>query len=241
MNDGSQQHDHPESNLLFLLVALLVSLIVVPFFEATDFDRYLFHVSIMAVLVSALFVNRNRRMVFIAGSIVVMVTVPVILLTLFFDHPYMFIITCVLESVFFFSLAGLLLSSVLRRHLATVESIFGAISIYLLLGLAWAMLYMALERIDNESLDIAHRKVVAQGTSDDGTTAFSQLVYFSFVTMSTLGYGDIVPETPLARTLTWTQSVTGQFYLAVLVAFLVSEFSRRSDFTQSRSGTSDTA
>jgi hypothetical protein len=41
--------------------------------------------------------------------------------------------------------------------------------------------------------------------------AFSQLVYFSFVTMSTLGYGDILPETPLAQTLTWTQSVTGQF------------------------------
>lgn len=57
-------------------------------------------------------------------------------------------------------------------------------------------------------------------------TPYSQVAYFSFVTMSTLGYGDIVPETPLAQTLTWMQSVMGQFYLAVLVAWIVSAVPR---------------
>ena len=51
--------------------------------------------------------------------------------------------------------------------------------------------------------------------------AFSEMIYFSFVTMSTLGYGDIHPRTPGARTLAWMQSVLGQFYLAVLVAWIV--------------------
>ena len=51
---------------------------------------------------------------------------------------------------------------------------------------------------------------------------FSQFVYFSFVTMSTLGYGDITPQNSVAKTLTWMQSVTGQFYIAVLVAWMVS-------------------
>jgi voltage-gated potassium channel Kch len=58
-------------------------------------------------------------------------------------------------------------------------------------------------------------------------TAFSQYVYFSFVTMSTLGYGDITPRSSIAQTLAWMQSVTGQFYIAVLVAWMVSEIPRR--------------
>jgi hypothetical protein len=56
---------------------------------------------------------------------------------------------------------------------------------------------------------------------------FSQFVYFSFVTMSTLGYGDLVPQAPLVQTFSWMQSVMGQFYMAVMVAWLVSEMPRR--------------
>ena len=58
-------------------------------------------------------------------------------------------------------------------------------------------------------------------------TSFSQMVYFSFVTMSTLGYGDITPRSPVAQTFAWMQSVAGQFYIAVLVAWMVSEIPRR--------------
>jgi len=47
------------------------------------------------------------------------------------------------------------------------------------------------------------------------------LTYFSFITLATVGYGDVTPATPLARTLAWTLAVTGQFYLAVLVAGIV--------------------
>ena len=48
------------------------------------------------------------------------------------------------------------------------------------------------------------------------------LTYFSFVTLTTVGYGDISPVSPAARTLAWVEAVTGQFYLAVIVAGLVS-------------------
>jgi hypothetical protein len=52
------------------------------------------------------------------------------------------------------------------------------------------------------------------------------MVYFSFVTMSTLGYGDVSPRTPLGETATWIQSVVGQLYIAILIARLVSELPR---------------
>ena len=47
------------------------------------------------------------------------------------------------------------------------------------------------------------------------------LNYYSFITLATVGYGDVTPATPLARTLAWMEAITGQFYLAILVAGLV--------------------
>ena len=54
----------------------------------------------------------------------------------------------------------------------------------------------------------------------------SEFIYFSFVTMATLGYGDITPLGRVPRTLAWIQSVTGQFYVAVVIAWLVSALPR---------------
>ncbi|MEM1069384.1 MAG: potassium channel family protein [Planctomycetota bacterium] len=58
---------------------------------------------------------------------------------------------------------------------------------------------------------------------------FSTLIYYSFVTMSTLGYGDIIPNGRVTRTLAWMQSVTGQFYVAVAIAWLVSSLPKAQD------------
>jgi hypothetical protein len=52
------------------------------------------------------------------------------------------------------------------------------------------------------------------------------MVYYSFVTMTTLGYGDITPRTPMAQTVTWMQAVAGQLFVAVLIARLVTELPR---------------
>ena len=97
----------------------------------------------------------------------------------------------------------------------------GAVCGYLFIGLCWTMLYVALLHVNLEALQFDNPVTAPLGINNDFRISFSQLVYFSFVTMSTLGYGDIVPRIPLALTLTWTQSVIGQFYLAVLVARLV--------------------
>lgn len=110
-------------------------------------------------------------------------------------------------------------------HLATVHSIFGAFSAYLLLGLAWAVVYWGVDHVDNGALEVSNRRVsaVVSGETMTEVAEFSQFVYFSFVTMSMLGYGEIIPQGPVAQTLAWMQSVTGQFYIAVLVAWLVGE------------------
>jgi hypothetical protein len=74
---------------------------------------------------------------------------------------------------------------------------------------------------DGNAFEFPHRRTLVDTVGGRELTSFSQMVYFSFVCMSTLGFGDISPTTEVAETLTWLQSVVGEFYLAILVARLV--------------------
>ena len=89
---------------------------------------------------------------------------------------------------------------------------------YLLLGIIWSLLYCATEMASPGSFVMSvpgqdHRAAAPLDRSD--------LSYYSFITLATVGYGDVTPTTQLARTLAWTEAITGQFYLAILVAGLV--------------------
>ena len=225
-------------NLLLLLVSLLFALLVAPIAEQAFGGHATIYVGATAVLVIGVFITRTRPRLFVLALTLAVLTMFAVWATLVVDYPMLFAASCVLEAAFFATIAGVLLVNVLKKHLATTESIFGALCVYLLLGLAWAQLYWATERIDVESLAVSDRTQAEHAAGPQRTTAgqasvrrpvprYSQVVYFSFVTMSTLGYGDIVPETPIAQTLAWMQSVLGQFYLAVLVAWLVGALPRR--------------
>jgi hypothetical protein len=92
----------------------------------------------------------------------------------------------------------------------------GAICVYLMLGVIWALAYSLVELATPGSFS-----GVAAG-QDAGWD--SEWLYFSFVTLTTLGYGDILPLSELARALAYMEAVTGQFYVAILVAGLVSAY-----------------
>jgi hypothetical protein len=98
----------------------------------------------------------------------------------------------------------------------SVNRLAGAICVFLLLGIIWSFTYALLEIAVPNSF-----KGFAPG---QGQGADSSWLYFSFVTLTTLGYGDITPVTAVARTFTYLQAVAGQFYMAVLVAGLVSSY-----------------
>jgi voltage-gated potassium channel len=117
---------------------------------------------------------------------------------------------------FAFALYGILRAILVKQ--ASGDAIFGAVCGYLLLGIIWSLMYSALETACPGSFGMS----AAQGT-DVAAVRLDRgaLSYYSFVTLATVGYGDVTPNTPLARTLAWMEAITGQFYLAVLVAGLV--------------------
>ncbi|MCU0873161.1 MAG: potassium channel family protein [Pirellulaceae bacterium] len=117
---------------------------------------------------------------------------------------------------FAFALGGILHAIFAQQ--ASGDAVFGAVVGYLLLGIIWSLLYSATETAFPGSFAMP---ALGGGDRASGQVDRGTLGYFSFITLATVGYGDVTPTTPLARTLAWTEAITGQFYLAILVAGLV--------------------
>jgi hypothetical protein len=105
-------------------------------------------------------------------------------------------------------------TAVMRRQRPVGDRIIGAICVYVLIGLAWAKMYEALDGIVPGSF----RFPADTAWATPGLLRYS---YFSFVTLATLGYGDVSPVTVMAGTLAWLEAITGQLYVAITVARLV--------------------
>jgi hypothetical protein len=205
-------------NFNWLLVALLVFLIVVPLVD--DFD--LVSASIMRaamfswLMVIGVWSLRGFGKLFHIG--IGLVVAGVVLSTL--------AVTLTSDIYFYASFAAILafvlvtirciVKQIARGNKMSANRIVGAISLYLLLGVTWSVAYAAIERLLPGSFD---------GIAAAGSTIWtSEWLYFSFVTLSTLGYGDIVPITASARALTYMEAVVGQFYIAIIVAGLVASY-----------------
>jgi hypothetical protein len=103
----------------------------------------------------------------------------------------------------------------LRARSVSSEHLYAALSAYVLAGIFCGVFYWILERAWPGALGIA-------GESTKGDFSLTGAIYFSFVTIATLGYGDVVPRSEAARGLAIVEAIAGQFYLAVMVARLVS-------------------
>ena len=135
---------------------------------------------------------------------------------LFPHETLMFIANC-LAVFFLVLLTFLILSQALRDGETTSHRIMGAVAAYLILGLIWSLAYYLIALRIPEAFGV-------QGSFalDDREALQSHLFYFSFVTLTTLGYGDIVAVHPIARMLVILEGVAGQLFPAILIARLVS-------------------
>jgi hypothetical protein len=107
-------------------------------------------------------------------------------------------------------------SKIFTSREISADRVVGAVTLYLLFGVLWSIAYAVIEQVTPGSI-VGVSEPLAQGWSSDW-------LYFSFVTMTTLGYGDITPVSATARTIAYLQAVFGQFYIAILVAGLVGAY-----------------
>jgi len=105
-----------------------------------------------------------------------------------------------------------ILAFIFKSEDVTIEVIYAAMLVYLLMALMWSFVYVLLELINSASCNVAWS--LEQGSQ-------MRFIYYSFVTITTLGYGDITPATELASSFSILEAVVGQLYLVVVVARLV--------------------
>lgn len=111
-----------------------------------------------------------------------------------------------------------ILGYVFRAKRVTSEVLFGALALYLLIGLVFALTFTVVEAWQPGSLSLPGG---TSGPALSDASQFSTISYFSYVTLTTLGYGDIGPLTPMARSLVTLEALMGQLFIAVMIARLV--------------------
>lgn len=132
------------------------------------------------------------------------------------DPPYL-VTFWASATLFFVVTTATLFTYVARSEEVTHDQIYGGISVYLLLGLTWFAIYNLLEILTPGSF---------RGLSEvDGPFPIpSELLYYSFITLTTVGYGDITPVNSYARSLAILEAISGVLFVATFVARLVSMY-----------------
>ena len=202
-----------------LLVALVILLVSAPFVEELEGGHLILSVLFTVVLIAAVFAVANRKR---SLAIALVLAVPAITARWINQvrpdlvHPAVFLV-CALVLLAF--VIGHLLYFVLRAPVVTVEVLCASIAAYLMLGLTWTVAYWLVDELTPGG---AFSFNTPRGSrSMNGFTGF----YFSFITLSTVGYGDITPVSQAARWLAAMEAMTGLLYVAVLIARLVSLYS----------------
>lgn len=208
-----------DGNFWYLFVGLLLTLLIVPFaVDLPGVGRYSIALIFSLFMLVAVWSLAASKRVFRFGVLLVIAIIGVLGLNAFAGaSPILEMVGLLLMLIFCGLSCQIAARNVFVMHRVDLNSLVGAFCVYLLIGLIWALLYRLLY--------LYGWAVFSGNLTGQGEARLSDLIYFSFVTLTSMGYGDIVPTGSLPRTLAYLEVVVGQFYLAVMVASLVGIYS----------------
>lgn len=197
-----------------LLASLLILILISPLVEEARAHQFLLQIVALPVMISAVLYASVSK---VHGAIAITVALAWFCLR--------FLVPNMIDPAWSFALYGILLGLVsyfLLGHIIRAKRIdrgliASAITVYLLLGAVWGALYHIIYLINPGAF-------YAPGV--DPNYASVHFAYYSYVTLTTLGFGDITPISPVARVLSVTEAITGVFYTAILIARLISLFGK---------------
>ncbi len=193
-----------------LMIALILIVVSFPFLQAIE-TRFPFVTLILLIaIIPALGVVLPLRaflpltaIASVAFIIEILIKYDVLNVT---DRILLFVLA--LYAVFMLLAITILIKKIMSRKVITSDTIKGGVSIYFLIGLLWMIFYMIMAEVNPDAFaNLSDKRV--------------DLFYYSFTTLTTLGYGDIVPKSNYAKLLSTAEAFVGQVYLAIFIAQLV--------------------
>lgn len=201
-----------KQRFLILLCLILGLLVFVPILHRFVAIRIFIDIFLTAIFISMVYTFSYRKMHVIAGAILAIVMVASLWLQYLYPSKWILPVGMIAGVIFFSMVIAGIISLIIRSEVICREIIYAAILLYLLAALMWAFIYTFLELVDPASFNVELNR---------STGYLSVFQYYSFVTITTLGYGDITPITDVAKAFSVLEAVIGQLYLVVAVAWLV--------------------
>lgn len=207
--------DDPSGRYLILTFWIIIIIAIFPYFVNGNLGLFIFSLLLSFVLISAVFTITGRSKYAILALVLIVPALITAWASFFVDSNLLKEISSLLTLLVMVLVTFSIFLEVVRsktpipRHI-----IWGAIAVYLMIGISFATLYNLTYLITPSSF--------YYGVDPSLVLNFSDFIYFSFVTLATLGYGDIVPLTAQARSFAILEAITGSLYLAVLIAKIVS-------------------
>ena len=200
-----------KSRFIYIILSIMLVILISPYIRNIGKAGHIF-TTVLAAMIPltsfyALTADRNRAIIilFLAAPFVILDG-----MSMFFAHRYLLIAAISFGVILYFYIVALLVNNLLSYRVVTADLIYCAISTYFLIGVMWSGIYMVLEGIYPGSFS---------GISEAG-----DLLYFSFVTLTTVGFGDILPQTIISKRLVIFEAATGCIYLAVIIAMIVGRY-----------------
>jgi hypothetical protein len=194
-----------------LLISIILLFALRPFLEGFVKIKILTDIFFSLILLSAIYTVSEKRSTFLIGMALAFSYLILTWSTYLVNVPSVRVLSQLLGAFFTGYILIFILTFIARQQDVTAEVIKAAVCGYFFLGLMWSFIYLIMESFQPGSFQIAQN-----GTEDQ-----SHFIYFSFITMTTVGYGDTTPVTNAARSLAVLEAVMGQLYLAVTIARLV--------------------
>ncbi len=209
--------DNP--GLAWLFFALMGFFVAGPLVSKSAAGMVLLDVLLFGVLIFSAYAVSNNRKVLITAIVLALPTTAFWVGGRVEDSVLLAFVGLAFSAAFFLYIVGVLLHGVLKSKEVDADTLYGAVTAYLLIGVTWAFFYAMVYIIVPNAFTFGLLTTYVEADTMFGDLRF--FIYYSLVTLSTLGYGDITPLAPMARTLASLEAVLGQLYIAVAVAALV--------------------
>jgi voltage-gated potassium channel len=201
----------PRGRLTNLLILLLALIVIAPVVQRYLQMRWIEEILFTAILVWSVYtLEFDRRLLGPA----VLLAAPGVALMWFGAHRAEWAAPCghLCLAAFLVFASAAILRYIFRRQDIDPDTIAGSIVVFLLMAVAWSFIYREIEFVDPGSFSFNNRPM---------PLAPEDFRYFSLITITTVGYGDIAPAGPIARAFAMLEAVIGQMYLVILVSWLV--------------------